>query len=367
MSVKKIILFAISLSFLQQCSNPTGPPIDGIKDPRNYSWTIDTLFYPTSIQTNMRSILGSAANNVYAVGHSDEVRGSVWRFDGNSWKNFDYLTSGVNYDFGEVYGFSANDIWMAGTRYDDNPSPPPNFLDSSFIVHFNGSWQSIKPAGGSALQSVWGNSPTNVWFGGAYGTLFQWNGSSVKQDSLPIYISKNWDADPFYNLISISGNSNGAVYFLVSAYSPQAQTHMYLFMKKQNNWSVVDSSIYGYTRNKVWVSEEGNIYETGEVGFFKWNGSGWDNILGTDIFNGVTTFGIEALSESNMFIVGWSYPSGGKLTGLVYHYNGKDFYSYENLKLDNAQYLDAWSDGKEVFIVGQTFGLPSKTIILHGK
>lgn len=362
MSVNKIILFAVSLLFLQQCSNPTGPPINEIKDPRNYSWTIDTLFYPTSIQTNMRSIWGSAANNVYAVGYSDEVRGTVWRFDGNSWKNFDYLTSGVNYDFGEVYGFSANDIWMAGTRYDNNPSPPPNFLDSSFIFHFNGVWEYFKPVG-VRLESVWGSSSTDIWFGGRNNTLYHWNGTSIKQDSVP------YSTPEYSQIVSISGNIlTGEVYFLLlTTDGPSGQTHMYLYMKKQNNWSVVDSSIYGYTRNKVWVGEKGNIYETGDVGFFKWNGSGWDNILGTDLFDGVKIFGIEALSENNMFIVGWSYPSGGKLTGLVYHYNGKDFYLYENLKLDNVDFLDAWSDGKEVFIVGQTFGLPSKTIILHGK
>ncbi|MGA8264510.1 MAG: hypothetical protein WB779_08730, partial [Ignavibacteriaceae bacterium] len=68
----KIILFAFSLLIFQQCSSSTEPVIN--KNPREYTWTIDTLFHPESIQTNMRSIWGSSASDVYTAGHSDDIR-----------------------------------------------------------------------------------------------------------------------------------------------------------------------------------------------------------------------------------------------------------------------------------------------------
>lgn len=348
----KIILFAFSLLIFQQCSSSTEPVIN--KNPREYTWTIDTLFHPESIQTNMRSIWGSSASDVYTAGHSDDIRGNLWHFDGKSWNNLT-VTNDLYCDFGEVFGFSADNIWIAGSRYYSNPSPPPNFLDSTLILNFNGSWENIKPAGGRTLRTVWGSSPNDVWFGGLSGSLlFHWNGTSVKRDSIPYPI-------PDYSQISsISGRSVGDAYFLLSA--PTGQT--FLFINKQNNWSIIDSS--AWFRNKVWVSDEGNIYETGQVGFYKWTGSSWTNLLGW--FAG-STIGIEATSETNMFIVGRgsSVGPGGKYTGLVFHYNGNNFYLYENLKLDDVIFLDAWSNGSEVFIVGYTLSFPEKTIILHGK
>ena len=41
-------------------------------------------------------------------------------------------------DVGQVYGFAPNDIYLVGANTYLNPSPPPNFLDSSVILHFNG-------------------------------------------------------------------------------------------------------------------------------------------------------------------------------------------------------------------------------------
>ena len=352
------LFFFLLTIFFQYCSHPTGPVMN--KDPRNYTWTIDTLYYPGSLQTMLNSIWGSSSNNIYAVGHSDEARGQIWHFDGKQWTSMN-IFMGFAYTPYVIFGFSPNDIWIAGERIYDNYNPPPNFIDSSFIMHFDGSsWKRIYAYGGKLIETIWGRAPNDIWFGGLNGTLFHWDGTSIRRDTLPIYIPLN--ADPYYNFHSIYGLPTGEIYFLVSA--PLPQTRMYLFMRRQNNWSVIDSNLLGWVRNRLWVRDNENIYETGEDGFFKWNGNGWDNLLGQ--FNG-TTIPLAALSDDNIFIAGLYYPEPGKINGLVYHYNGKDFYSFEKLKLYDVSFLGSWWNGTDVFIVGYTHKFPQKTIILHGK
>lgn len=354
--MKKLLLTIISAILFQQC-NTTEPPIKVEKNPRTYDWTIDTLSYPSSLQTRMQSIWGSSPENMYVAGDCDDIRGQLWHYDGKQWASI-YNAFGVAYTPYVVYGFSTNDIWVAGGSWAGTGT-----LDSAFVIHYDGSsWNRINAYGGKAITTIWGRSPKDIWFGGLNGTLFHWDGVTVKRDTLPIYIPLN--ADPFYQLSIYGKATDDETYFMITDLT--FQTHTYLFVRKQNNWSVIDSSLWGYSRAKVWVSEKGNIYETGSGGFFRWNGNSWDNILGW--FSGFTS-GIEALSESenNMFIVGWDFPEVGKIRGLVFHYNGDNFYLYENLRLDDVRFIDVWWNGEEVFIVGSTFNFPQKSIILHGK
>ena len=300
----------------------------------------------------MQSIWGSSPDNIYAVGHSDEIKGQVWHYDGKQWSSV-YIFMGLAYTPNTVFGFSANDVWIAGGFYGNTST-----ADSSLIMHYNGStWRRINAYGGRLIENIWGNSPDNVWFVGLNGTIFHWNGTSIHPDSLPIRISK--DAMPGYNL-SVSGNSSGAAYFLLSAASGRQD----LFKRMQDNWSVIDTNLWGWDRKNVWVSNTNKIYETGAAGFYWWTGSNWENLL--DQFGGFT-FGIEALSEDNMFITGWLSPATGNHKALLYHYNGKDIYLYENLMIDDTDFMDAWSTGSEVFVVGRTHSYPQRSVVLHGK
>ena len=76
-----IILLAIILSGCRK--SPVEPVIP--KDPRTYTWTIDTLSYPGSAQTIMQSIWGSSPSDVYVVGHNDGGYGKMYHFDGKMW------------------------------------------------------------------------------------------------------------------------------------------------------------------------------------------------------------------------------------------------------------------------------------------
>jgi hypothetical protein len=126
------------------------PPI---KNPREYTWTIDTLAYPGSFQTLMGDMWASSPSDVYVVGHNDQAFGKMYHYDGKGWTPVNTPFGAI--DLGAIYGFSANDIWAVGERIDYNPTPPPNFLDSSLIIHFDGSrWTEYKVIGGRHLQTV---------------------------------------------------------------------------------------------------------------------------------------------------------------------------------------------------------------------
>ena len=347
-----LFLLVSSAILLQQCDTTETIVPEPVKDPREYNWTIDSLFYPGALQILMGSIWGSSSDNIYVAGDCDDAKSQIWHYNGNQW-NAVHIYMGVAYSPASIYGFSAKDIWIAGGFYGTTST-----LDSSLIMHYDGSsWKKINAYGGRLIENIWGNSSDNVWFVGLNGTIFHWNGTSLQPDSLPFHISK--DVDPFYNM-SVSGNSSGDTYFLVNAPSGK----VYLFKRMQDIWSVVDSNLWGWQRMNVRIGSTGNIYESGAAGYYKWTGSNWENLL--DQFDGYT-FGIEALSEENIFITGWIYSTPGNIKSLLYHYNGQDFFLYEDLMLDDVSLFDAWSNGNEVFVVGYTHSFPQISVVLHGK
>ena len=53
--------------------------------------------------------------------------------------------------------------------------------------------------------------------------------------------------------------------------------------------------------------------------------------------------------------------------GILRHYNGTDWFLYERVHHTDLVYSAAWTDGREVFVVGFTIAYPQKTVILHGR
>ncbi|HMK38708.1 MAG TPA: hypothetical protein VK569_05155, partial [Bacteroidota bacterium] len=56
-------------------------------DPRNFTWTIDTIALPGSTSTLMKSIWGSSTRDIYAVGRADRSGGAMFHYDGVSWRS----------------------------------------------------------------------------------------------------------------------------------------------------------------------------------------------------------------------------------------------------------------------------------------
>ena len=335
--------------------SPNGPINDGNNDPRKYTWTIDTLKYPGSFQTLMFDIWASSEKNVYVVGFNDQNKGKMWNFNGDTWSSVPITSSegGViqgAFDLVGIYGFGANDIWAVGGKSTLNPNPPPNFLDSSLIIHYDGSqWREHPIQRGRSLQAVWGSSPSSVWAVGLAGTTYFYNGVNWEKRTIRDNIDFN----------GVIGSSSVDVY--ATGYKIDTQPidsiHYYIFRFDGSFWTLRDSLIantfppqHKFGISGVWALSDAEMFSYG-YGIYKKNSTGW-----TKIFDDGTLFGdMHGTTPNNIFAVG----SDG-----VYHFNGTDWYQYPQFQVLPYPVIEVWTDGKEVFGLG-TDGFTS--FILHGK
>ena len=153
-----LIIAAAALIITNSCKdNSTGPGKEK-KSPRDYTWTADTIFYEGSIQTLMRSIWGSSANDLYVCGHSDDNRGQIWHFDGEKWLNVDIFKTIQSTAFTpyKINGISSDNIFIVCSKIKNNPIPPPDLLHPSFLIQYNGSnWIEHDVKTSSAVYDVY--------------------------------------------------------------------------------------------------------------------------------------------------------------------------------------------------------------------
>lgn len=350
------VLSVITVLLLSSChKNPVGPPFNI----RKLTWTIDTLSHPDNWQTLIRDIWGSSANDVYAVGMANTTHGILWHYNGKKWTDIKIsITQGGpisgSIDFNDVFGFNKYDVWICGVHYIKNPNPPPNSYYKKLLVHMDGQkWEDVATPDGYSIHSIWGNSPDNVWFGGAWGTLFHYNGTEVKKDTIPLYIPYNI-SDPWI-VKSITGNEFETDLLLWG--NKGSDSYNYLFNYSNNKWVVADSTFFPSAR-KLWMSPSGTLYSIGET-TYKREGNTWSQILD---WHTLDAFELTGTSDDNLFAVGEGGPPA--IIGAVSNYNGSDWYSYKEAEIPGAIFYDVWTDGKEVFAVGNV-GYTS--IVLHGK
>ncbi len=345
-----VMFFLIALT---ACShNPVGP--ERSKSPRDYTWEVDTLSYPGSLQTIMSDIWGSSPNDVYVVGHNERGFGKMFHYNGQKWKAIN-LPLGL-FSLEAMFGFSAGDVWAVGIQSYDNPSPPPNFLDSSLVVHYDGStWQQVSLTRQRGLTAIWGSSAADIWAGGINGALYHYDGNFWRADSVPLFIPT--DADPVYNFYAFTGNNTDDIFALLFAPPPNGSERYYLFRRQDDAWAIADSMLYQYF-SSIWLSPAGKLYAAGSQVRI-WEGSFWKEFFDLDRFTAVEMTGT---SDDNIIVVG---DGGGH--GVVVHYDGNDWHTFENLQLPNVLYTDVWTDGREAFVMGIMFDFPQNTVVLHGK
>jgi hypothetical protein len=343
------------------CGCKKDPVSPSQKNLRELTWRVDTLAYPGSFQTLLSDIWGSSAKDVYVVGSNSNNRGLMWHFDGKSWTDVKLgVTQGGTIvgaiDLRDIYGFGPNNIWAVGDHIRNNPNPPPNFLDSSLLIHFDGGrWEEIPTPAGRTLTAVWGRSSNDLWMAGWQGTLFHYDGVTVKKEAFPLTAIS--DADTFYVPISIVGNASEGMYMLVADNAFGGR--QFFFLQRENDrWVVTDNNFFFHSSG-LWMSPSGTLYVSGQS-VYKRQSGGWNKTL--DGFNTLYSIGIHGTDDSNIFAVGRSnvepYP------GAIYHYNGNDWFNLQNLNILGVVYAEVWTDGREVFVVGTT---GQKSIVLHGK
>jgi hypothetical protein len=338
--------FLLSLPFLA-CSHPAKyfPPVLEA-DPRNFTWTIDTIALQGSPATLMRSIWGSSVHDVYIAGHNDLPRGTMFHYDGTAWQpvNLTAAEGGTiqgSIDLSQVTGFSAGDVFAAGGK---TPA-------ASLVIHSDGkAWSEMQVPPGGMLRGIWGSNDQEMWAAGDSGTLIQ-------------FISLTWiPATPAYtgSFTAVGGVSTDDVYALSYRLDVGVQDTTFRYLRHWNGgvWSIADSfpQVAGHpdrfgTRS-VW-SLLAITYTSGR-GMFKRDGSSWDVLIpgaGSGYLNAVY-----GTVSSSLFVVGDG--------GAVFHVNPADWYRYARFTDPAVNYYGVWTDGREVFVVGND---GRKTYILHGK
>jgi hypothetical protein len=257
-----------------------------------------------------------------------------------------------------IYGFAPNDVWAVGEHISSNPTPPPNFLDSSLIIHYDGTqWREVKLNGGRGLAEVSVPAPNDIWVCGTAGTLFHFDGSKWERDSVLVSLTPGSE----FWLTRITADRH-SVFMLGLKYENQlGRETFYFFSKTGQFWAVADSFViapgqweFKWGAGALWISPWGTLFSAGTGGVFRWTGSNWVNV-----FQHPTSLrSITGTSEQNMFVAG-DY-------GKLYHYNGTDWFQYKELETADVVYSGVWTDGKEIFVVGYTND-GGKTIILHAK
>ncbi|MDI6804958.1 MAG: hypothetical protein QME58_14165, partial [Bacteroidota bacterium] len=259
-----------------------------------------------------------------------------------------------------IYGFGPNDIYAVGERIYDNPAPPPNFLDSSLIIHFHGAqWIEVPIPRARNLLAIFGVSSNDIWAGGVEGTLYHYLGVSWSRHTPPRSYTRG-----SYQFLSFSGIRSDEIY-AVSIWNNVAHigeidsTYYFLNKFQGNTWMVADSflitagQVFFPWGTQLWSSPEGNLYSAGP-NVYRLTENQWIEVLDT----GKWMTRVLGTNERNIFAVGHF--------STVYHWNGSDWFQFSQLKLDDVHYSSGWTDGNEVFIIGFVNG-GFKTVIAHGK
>lgn len=363
MSNKAMLLLQTGLLvILSTCSdNPAGPD-GGSEDPRLYTWSVDTLAFPNSLQTLMDKIWGSSPNNVYVVGHNERGFGMMYHYNGTNWQptGLPRLDAGSP-AFYDLQGFAGDDIWAVGFGSRTNHNPPPTTIYTGFVLHYDGTgWREqavpLPDSNGTLLYAVGGTSSSNLYVGGRNGLMFHYDGTRWQSDSLPSEVLvpyKQWD----YGAIAIEGNPRtGEVFMLYKA----ATLDRYLLKNESGEWKILMNMHLNTIYADLWMSPWGKLYAGVEGDVQVWNGTDWEYVLPEESEARFLATGVHGTAEDNLFVVG---------DGQVFHYNGVDRFAYESLQFPESMLdMKVWSSDGEVFVLAQDVSsFPMVTLIYHGK
>lgn len=298
------------------------------KDPRTYSWKIDSLN-----NTILDKIWASSPHDVYVAGKSKnyESLACMWHFNGLLWKPIELPeaeSDGVYSNVVSIYGFSSVNLWAITYVVTDFKN---NFKCD--ILHFDGNiWKNSLTVNGISLKCIWGNSPSDIWAGGDT-LLLHFDGSNWSQFSFLI---------PPQNasINSICGLSSNDIY--LTGHKPDSNTPIsYLYHFNGSQWSLIDSS-YGFTGNEKfgWALKTigGTLYSYHNY-LYERMGNIWTKIYS----NPIAAMG--GNSSNNLFVE-TMYDNG-----TINHYNGID---WEKLSINEGFYgrmEDIWVNETEVFMV----------------
>jgi hypothetical protein len=308
------------------------------------SW--NGLLWLPMISTTTQSLLavwGTSATNVFAVG----TNGVILQYTGGlTWSA---MTSPTTYQLNGLGGSGPSDIWAVGdggvtlhyngTSWSQNPSvtgvrltgvvsgqaaQSPLYAVGDFgalMTYSGGSW-TLSNQSGIPINSIWADSPTDVWVS-SFGSVLQYNGTSWTSMYVGAKESTTglWGFTPGPTLFAAGQSGNMSVY-------------------SSGTWAVTNTAQPGF--NAVWGSAANNVYAVGTSGAIsRYNGTTWANQSALTTAN---LFGLWGTSASNIYAVGAS--------GQVLQYNGASWSSVTTTGTTVQLNAVAGSSAIDVWVVG---------------
>ena len=304
------------------------PPIKNQPDTtsQNFSWTVDTIWAEDALQIYLYDIWGTDENNVYAVGHSDWNKYRIWHYDGKSWNNINVQPIDHVPTYFEIFGFGKNDFWIVGYGV-------TNQSDTSvgYILHYDGSWNRMDNRDLPIIESVWGSSSQNIYFGCINGLIVLYDGSEFKKyfTVTDVQIGNIWGLND--TLIYATG-----IYNLLAPYKE------YLFRLNNNEIVMIDSFELGsfglYKFGMDLWGYDNQLYSGGRDGLTGYVNGEWEVQ-----FSSTTIYSIFGNSSKNIF--------AGCFSGAFYHYNGSTWKQLDFGDNCTGTIFGIWCNDNYVFII----------------
>ena len=335
----------IIITALSGCKSSTESE-ESYKDPSQMTWTIDTLYYPGSMQTALDKFLAFSNKDIFAYGHCDDSKGALYRYDGSQWN----LQTGAT-RFEKMIARSNTNIWGFG-----------GYPGVNILYYNNGSYwtRDYSLDSEDPFYNATDDRAGYIYACGGQGLLAVYD-YIWKTETIKVKVSM---ASSLY--FSSVGYFDDKLMLNGKTYDGLGGEWNYFIVKEGNLYVIKDSCT-------VWP----NKFTWGETGFYKspWGkyysygyGGIWEYANGTWTPYYEPTYAYEhigamyGLNENYYYIIKHPYTvtlcRGNEQTAIN---------KYFGFELSDLLLTDVWTDGNEVFIIGSTNSLFNKTIIIHGK
>ncbi|QQS37557.1 MAG: hypothetical protein IPM56_06275 [Ignavibacteriales bacterium] len=290
----------------------------------NYTWQ---EFVIGEWQSSLYDVWGTDENNVWAVGGltiGGKFYGAM-HWDGTDW------TPDSTVGGSAIFGFSANDIWVAGGgifHYDGQNWNDMLFVDPLFINNI-------------PYTSIWGTSSSNLYLGNQWGKIIHWDGSKAR-------VIQSYDGT---YITDISGIENVGLY-LVGQPNTSSGNNIISFFNGIQWVNINDQSVLNTYPRTIKMFNKNMVFIGGN-NLFEKQGQSWTY---RSIGNYGTIEKISGSKSNNIFTVGFFKE--------LYHFNGITWHFYEELKAQHGVFNGVITLGSKVFIAGQNQNMTSAVILI---
>ena len=338
---------------ISSCKSSGTDSENNIKDPRDMTWTCDTLYLPEVAQTMLTHFLAFSPKDIYAYGHSSSTT-FFWHYDGLKWSIVDLINKVGAFNVTKLLGFSSQSIWGIGYS---------SFISSKIIRYDGIGWSEYNQAGKveGRLLTASVDKQKKVYTAGDNGWVLYFDGSNWFKDQIKMYVpnggfyairsSAIWKDTTYYTAYNTDNKGREVYYFIKGNYK---------------NWVVADSMVmdnpfaewkWGWWDMKV--TSDNKLLSFGTKGIWEYKNKRW-----------VKVYDSPENLVYDVFILNGNYKVAACAFSKVAFFDGSNWTDMNKFVIagETIEYSAVWGDGKELFIMGYTAGgFPNKTIVWHGK